>query len=65
MDDFLDLLYGSYIVPRVEDDATIQCAAELYRNLPQPHADRCERLLQKYALRAFLLGVRTGVGLGV
>lgn len=63
MDDFLNLLYGSYIVPYVEDDATLQCASELYRDLPESCGIRCERLLQKYATRAFLLGVRTGVRL--
>lgn len=63
MDDFLDILYDTYITPFVEDDATLECASILYRDLPQPHKDRCEHLLRKYALRAFQLGVRTGVRL--
>ena len=63
MDDFLGMLYDSYIVPYVEDDTTLEYASEFYRDLTQPHGVRCERLLRRYALRAFLLGVRTGVRL--
>ena len=64
MDDFLNTLYNEYIVPYIENDATLKYASELYRELPQPHAERCEHLMQRYAVRAFLLGVRTGVRLG-
>lgn len=44
MDDFLNTLYNEYIVPYIENDATLKYASELYRELPQPHADRCEHL---------------------
>ena len=64
MDDFLGMLYSGYIVPYVEDEETLHCASELYRDLPESYGIRCERLLRRYAVRAFLLGVRTGVKLG-
>ena len=64
MDEFLNTLYIEYIIPHVENRETLKYASELYRELPQPHADRCEHLMQRYAVRAFLLGVRTGVRLG-
>lgn len=64
MDDFLNTLYIEYIIPHVENRETLKCISEFYQDLPQPHKDRCEHLLRKYALRAFQLGVRTGVRLG-
>lgn len=63
MDDFLGTLYSGYIIPYVEDRDTLRCASELYQDLTQSQMDRCEAALRKYTLRAFLLGVRTGVKL--
>lgn len=63
MKDLLSILYGSYIVPHIEDDEVLECVSALYQELTPAQGRLCIQAQELYATKAFLLGVRTGVEL--
>lgn len=57
------ILYGNYIIPNIEDEEVIECVSKLYQNLTPAQGKLCAEAQKLYVSKAFLLGVRTGVGL--
>ena len=66
MTDFTRWLYANYIKPHIErqDSTGYEQPLDVLSVdlIPEQRRD-CERLLEFYAVNAFLLGLRTGAGL--
>ena len=67
MTDFMRWLYANYIRPQImaQDQTGYEQPLALLSDILEPDQQReCARLLEFYAGHAFLLGLRTGAGLG-
>ena len=68
MTDFTRWLYATYIKPHIEQQDRTGYEVphdELTLNLMPDQRRQIERLLEFYAVDAFLLGLRTGAGLSI
>lgn len=63
MEKLMSALYGTYIIPNIEDEEVVQCVSALYQELTPAQGKRCAEVQRLYANKAFLLGVRTGAEL--